>query len=242
MFVDTRAVTATPAAAFFDLDGTLLSVNSARLWIRSEFREQRLSRWQVLQGAFYLVAYHFGLVTMDSALGEALATVRGVSEETIRQRTRRWFDDEVVRFVAPGGKAAVDEHRRLGHRVVLLTSSSPYESEIACERIGLDGYLSTRYEVEDGLFTGRFVGPICYGAGKVQVASGFAMVHGLDLDASYFYSDSITDLPMLERVGFPRVVNPDPRLRREARRRRWPVLDWSGGGCSLKDGRRRPSP
>jgi phosphoserine phosphatase len=68
--------------------------------------------------------------------------------------------------------------------------------------------------------------PFCYGPGKVQRAERWAAEHGVELEQSYFYTDSLSDLPMLERVGQPRIVNPDPRLRREANRRGWPILDW----------------
>ena len=86
--------------------------------------------------------------------------------------------------------------------------------------------------MRDGRFTGEAVRPVCYGAGKIYWAERFAQRHGIDLERSYFYTDSITDLPVLERVGEPRVVNPDPRLRRAAVRRGWPVmrLRLDGGG------------
>jgi phosphoserine phosphatase len=79
---------------------------------------------------------------------------------------------------------------------------------------------------EGGRFTGVYVRPACYGAGKVTRAESFAVEHGIDLRQSYFYSDSYSDLPMLERVGQPRVVNPDPRLRRAAQRRGWSAESW----------------
>jgi putative phosphoserine phosphatase/1-acylglycerol-3-phosphate O-acyltransferase len=87
--------------------------------------------------------------------------------------------------------------------------------------------LCTRYEVKDGRFTGDFIEPLCYGEGKVIHAERFAREHNIDVDASYFYTDSCTDLPMLERVSYPRVVNPDVRLRWVAKRKGWPILNWS---------------
>jgi putative phosphoserine phosphatase/1-acylglycerol-3-phosphate O-acyltransferase len=83
--------------------------------------------------------------------------------------------------------------------------------------------------VRDGRFTGEAERPVCYGAGKIYWAERFAAAEGIDLDRSYFYTDSITDLPVLERVGEPRVVNPDLRLRRVAARRGWPLLRLSLG-------------
>lgn len=218
------------AAAFFDLDGTLLTVNSGRLWMRRERRLGRISRWQQLQAVFYLIGYRFGLIDMRRAMRKALQTVRGLPEDTVRRWTEAWYAEQVADFAAPGAWPVIDEHRRAGERLILLTSSSPYEAEAARRHFVLDEALSTRYSVRDGRFTGDVELPLCYGAGKVLIAERAAAAHGLDLSRSTFYSDSITDLPMLERVGRPRVVAPDPRLRRLARRRGWPILDWSQPG------------
>lgn len=216
-------------AAFFDLDKTLLTVNSGALWMRRERREGRISRWQVAQASFYLVAYKFGVLDMERAMRKALQTVKGIEEETVRGWTRTWFREEVASHAAPGAWSVIEEHRKRGELLVLLTSSSPYESEIASEHFGLDAFISTRYEIRDGVFTGELVRPVCYGAGKVVLAERFCRERNLDLEAGTFYSDSLSDLPMFERVRHPRVVHPDPRLKRLAARRRWPVLDWTRG-------------
>ncbi len=215
------------AAAFFDLDGTLLTVNSARLWIRRERRLGRITTWQVARAALMLGGYRLGVLDMESALREALATLEGVPEGTIREATHAWWREEVRPFVAPGARPVLDAHRRAGEPRVLLTSSSPYASEMAREDFGLDDVLCQAYEVREGRFTGEPVRPLCYGAGKVEAAQAWASGRGIDLGASAFYTDSSTDLPMLERVGRPFAVNPDPRLRRVARARGWPILDWS---------------
>ena len=128
---------------------------------------------------------------------------------------------------------------------MLITSASNYESELAYEQFGMDRFLSTRYEVVNGRFTGEPLRPICYGAGKVVLAEQLAATHGIDLDQSYFYTDSLTDLPLLERVGNPRVVNPDPRLRRLSHARGWEILDWhdepAAGGAEDKDVAAQPT-
>jgi HAD superfamily hydrolase (TIGR01490 family) len=182
---------------------------------------------QVARALAFLAAYRLGIVDMDRATREALQTVKGEREDDVREWTRVWFRDEVVPREAPGARAALAAHRARGHRLVLLTSTSPYESALAAAHFDLDAFLSTRYEVRDGRFTGEPLLPLCYGEGKVRHAEGWARREGVDLERSYFYTDSYTDLPMLRRAGRPRVVCPDLRLRLAARRRGWPVLDWS---------------
>lgn len=214
------------AIAYFDLDGTLLTVNSGALWMRRERRLGRLSMGQYARGALWLLAYRFSVINMDALLDQALVTIANLEEETVRAWTREWYHAEVAHRVAPGARQALDEHRRAGHRLVLLTSSSRYESEVAVEHLGLDDYLCTGYEVREGRFTGRVERPSCYGAGKVILAERHASEAGVSLSDCYFYTDSFSDLPMLLRVGHPRVVHPDLRLRLVSRRRGWPLLDW----------------
>jgi len=213
-------------AAFFDLDGTLLTVNSGRLWLQRERRAGHLRLRDALRGVAWLALYRLGTIDIERAMSEALSTVRGLPEQTLRHWTHEWFRHEVVPFAAPGAMAVIEAHRAAGHPLVLLTSSSPYASEVAVEHFALDTYLSSLYEVAEGCFTGRFVSPLCFGAGKVARAEAWARGQGVDLDASWFYTDSATDLPMLERVGNPRPVHPDPRLRRVARLKGWPILNW----------------
>jgi HAD superfamily hydrolase (TIGR01490 family) len=216
----------TRPAAFFDLDGTLITANSGGLWMKRERRLGRISFRQLVEGTIYLVAYRFRALDMERVTVKALETVKGEREQAVRQWTRAWFYDEVVPFEAPGARPAIEHHRGRGEPVVLLTSASLYESEAAVEHFGLDDLLCTRYEVRDGLFTGDIVRPLCYGAGKIAHAERYAAAHDVDIDRSTFYTDSFTDLPMLRRVGQPRVVNPDLRLRLTALREGWPVLDW----------------
>lgn len=216
-----------PAAAFFDLDGTLLTVNSARLWLRRERRRGRVSAWQLARALVMLGSYRVGILDMEAALRAGLRPIRGVSEEQIRAETRAWWEEDVRPFIAPGARSVLDRHRAAGDLLVLLTSSSRYAAEMARAEFGLEHTLFQVYEVRDGCLTGEPVLPVCYGPGKVAVAERWAREHDVDLASSSFYSDSSTDLPMLERVGHPFVVGPDPRLRRVARSRGWPILDWT---------------
>jgi HAD superfamily hydrolase (TIGR01490 family) len=213
-------------AAFFDLDGTLLTVNSANLWIKRELRLGRIKYWQFLRAAMWLFGYRLGFLDMDRALTAALAQLVGVDEESIRAETQKWWREEVRPHIAPGARAVLEMHRKRGDKLVLLTSSSRYASEMAREEFGLDHVLFQGYEVREGRFTGAPLRPLCYGPGKVAIAEAWAREAGIDLAKSSFYSDSSTDIPMLERVGSPYAVLPDPRLRRVAQKRGWPLLDW----------------
>jgi HAD superfamily hydrolase (TIGR01490 family) len=213
-------------AAFFDLDLTLLTVNSGSLWIRRERRLGRLSLRQVTEGMVLLAGYRLNLVDIEASIRKALAVYRGQAEEAIRAWTKEWYHQEVAHLVSTDARAALEEHREAGHRLVLLTSSSPYVSAAVTEHLGLDAWISSTYEVRDGLLTGEPVLPLCYGPGKVAHAEAYAARERIDLTQSCFYTDSYSDLAMLLCVGQPRAVNPDLRLRLYARWRGWPVLEW----------------
>ncbi len=212
-------------AAFFDLDGTLLTANSAALWVRRERRLGRLGKRQTLKALFFFGAYRLGVFDIDLAISEAARSLAGRSDDEMRRQTRRWWAQEVAGTAAAGAVWAIDRHRRAGEKAVLLTSSTLWAAECAAVQFGLDDVLCTQFEVADGRMTGG-VAQVCYGRGKVALAERWAEARGVRLSESTFYTDSFTDLPMLERVGRPRVVHPDLRLRLEARRRGWPVLDW----------------
>jgi len=217
--------------AFFDLDRTLLSVNSATLWVMSERRLGFISTSQALRAAAWLFRYRLGMGSMEEALGTAIASLAGVREADLRDRSARFYASEVRPTFRPGGIEALRAHQARGDARVLLTSSSLYLSELVAAELALDGVVCTRFEVgPEGRLTGRSVGPPCFGAGKRAAALAYAESRGQSLGECTFYTDSFSDLPVLEAVGQPVVVHPDPRLRREAARRGWPVVDWGKAG------------
>lgn len=214
-------------AAFFDLDGTLLAANSGRIWLEQERRKGALARRDAIRGLAFLSAYKLGLVDARRALDMAAAAVRERDEADFRDEMSAFYLERVVPLRAPGAFDAIKAHQEKGHQTILLTTSTDYLAEAAMIDFRLDDRIATRFEVgASGRFTGRLIHPVPYHRGKVVLAERLADRLKIDLGRSYFYSDSVTDLPMLRRVGNPRVVNPDPRLRRIAEREELPLLDW----------------
>ncbi|HEY0095124.1 MAG TPA: HAD family hydrolase [Archangium sp.] len=219
------------AIAFFDLDKTLLAVNSGSLWIRRELALGHITRVQAMRATLWLARYHMGYVPMQDALVQAMSHLQGTDEQPIRERTVRFYEELVRSQYRPGALRALEEHRSAGDRLVLLTSSSGYMSELVARDLGLDAILCNRLEVDaSGLYTGRPLGEVCFGEGKRSHAQAYASQAGVPLSACAFYTDSYSDLPVLEVVGRPVVVHPDRRLLREALRRGWPVVDWGVPG------------
>ncbi len=210
-------------AALFDIDGTLIARNSAPLYMRHLRETGQARRRDVARALYYLGRYKLGLLDLERTLQVTMAWVRGKTEAAVEADCVEWYARVIRPYLFPAMAATVAAHRRAGHVPVILTSATRYLAEPLARDLGIEHVLVTRLVVRDGRFTGEAVRPVCYGAGKTWWAERFSQAHGIDLGRSYFYTDSITDLPVLERVGNPRVVNPDPRLRRTAQRRGWPV-------------------
>jgi HAD superfamily hydrolase (TIGR01490 family) len=214
-------------AAFFDFDRTLIDVNSGLLFAKYEHKHGRLSTLQFMTSFYWGALYHFGFINIDKAYHKAVSLYIGQHTDFLEKITRDWFLENILHRIQPGALLALEEHRKKGHPLVLVTNSSCYLSQIVKETWNLDGWLANTYPLdENGCITGELELPLCYGQGKVVRTQSWAEENGVSLEQSWFYSDSISDLAMLERVKTPMVVNPDPRLKRVAIKRSWPILDW----------------
>jgi HAD superfamily hydrolase (TIGR01490 family) len=213
-------------AAFFDMDRTLVQCNSGTMWIQWLRRRGEIGRIRMLRALGWIAQYKLSILDMESVTARVIAEMAGDSEEEMRQKCLTFTESEVLPHVAPKARAALEHHRREGHVVAILSTSTPYVTEPLARHLGIEHVLCTRLGVRDGKFDGTHIKPACYGAGKLHWASEFARAHDVDLSRSYFYTDSYTDLPMLEAVGVARVINPDARLKRHARRVGWEVDEW----------------
>lgn len=212
--------------AFFDLDKTLISVNSGRLWVSREWVMGRISKRQAARALLWLTQYRLGLATIEGAVAQALLGLKGTAASDIKDRSDALYDSRLRALFRPGALRALEEHRRRGDVCVLLTSSLNYLADRVGAELGFDAVLCNRLEVDGGLHTGRTVGPICFGEGKLTHARHEAQTRRVALGDCCFYTDSFSDLSVMEAVGRPVAVNPDPRLRRRARRKGWEIADW----------------
>ncbi len=213
--------------ALFDLDKTVLSINSGTLWVRREVALGHLSKRTALRAAAWLARYHFGFASAEAMVEEAVTHIAGTSAVELKQRTHQFFLEEVRGRYRPGALQAIEQHRASGARLVMLTSSTTYLADLVGAELGFDRVLANTLEVDaSGLHTGRVTGGVCFGAGKLPHARREGDVSGVGLSEMVFYTDSFSDLPVLEAVGVPVAVNPDVRLRRTAAQRGWQTVDW----------------
>jgi HAD superfamily hydrolase (TIGR01490 family) len=216
-----------PRAALFDMDRTLIRKETATLFVRYQ-RDRGEATWKDLVRALYWVAqYTLGVVDAPAVAEKALRQFKGTTEKALEDKCAECFVTYVQEHVCEAGRAAVARHRAQGDVVAIVTGATGYGARPVAEHLGIEHVVASVLEVTDGgILTGRFVPPLCYGAGKIERTQRLADELGFTLADATFYSDSLTDLPLLERVREPVCVNPDPRLLRVAKKRGWRVERW----------------
>jgi putative phosphoserine phosphatase/1-acylglycerol-3-phosphate O-acyltransferase len=216
--------------ALFDLDQTLLAGFSATSFIRERFVTGRMSP-QELGTTFYgALSFALGRTGFSALMSATTAAYRGLAESMLEEVGEEVFVKHLATQIYPESRAIVEAHQEAGHTVAIITSATRYQAEPLARDMGIEHVLCTELEVKEGIFTGEIIRPTCYGEGKAAAARSLAAREDLDLDESYFYTDSHEDLPLLEAVGRPRPLNPNRQLAQIAKERQWPVRRFSSRG------------
>jgi HAD superfamily hydrolase (TIGR01490 family) len=227
------------AAAFFDLDKTLMAGSSGMPFARVAMRHGIVSRLQLASWGFEHLRYRLRGTTDErttDVLRQARDLISGVAARDV-ERLNPEVLAAVLPRIYPQMLDEVHAHQDAGRATFIVSAAGHGVVEPLAAVLGMDGGIGTRYEVDPtGAFTGRFDGPFVYGPGKVEAMRTFAGEHGIDLATSYAYSDSLSDLPMLEAVGHPVVVNPDPALAEIAKRENWQTMRFERLGRRLAIG------
>jgi HAD superfamily hydrolase (TIGR01490 family) len=215
-------------AAFFDLDKTVIAKSSTLAYAKPFYRGGLINRRAVLRSGYAQFVFSAGGVDHNQmermraylstmCAGWDVEQVKAIVAETLHELIDPLVYDEAVELI--------EQHHAAGRHVVIVSSSGAEVVEPIGELLGADHVVATEMEIVDGRYTGE-IACYVYGSVKAEAIERLAGTVGYDLSASYAYSDSITDLPMLEAVGHPHAVNPDRALRRVAARHNWPVLDF----------------
>jgi HAD superfamily hydrolase (TIGR01490 family) len=215
-------------AAFFDLDKTVISKSSSLALTRPMFKAGLVSRSTLLKGAYAQLVYLMvgaDEKRMDKVKESMAALTKGWDRAQVEEIVRDALEDLIDPYIYLEALDLMELHRAQGRKVFIVSSSPEEIVRPLAERLGDVDVIATRAEVEDGKYTGE-IEFYCYGENKAVRMREIAEEQGLDLAESYAYSDSVTDLLMLEAVGHPVAVNPDRDLRREAEKRGWQIRDF----------------
>lgn len=210
-------------AALFDMDKTIISENSASLYMKHRYEQGEVSGWDLAKGLGAYLRYKIGVLDIQAWTKSMMIEFRGREESELAREGRRLFDALVRETIYPEAAALIADHQARGHAVAIVSGATRYIVEPMASYLGVKHFLYSRLEVEEGVLTGRVLEPLCFDEGKIYWIQQFIEDQEVDLARSWFYTDSVTDLPLLELVGHPVVTNPDPVLYRTAVRRRWPV-------------------
>jgi HAD superfamily hydrolase (TIGR01490 family) len=220
--------------ALFDMDRTLVDTHTAQLYVRFQRDLGEIGLTDTLRTSYWILQYTMGVIDAEQVARRVLASYRGKSNAWLNERCQRWFQSHVLERVSAIGRARVREHLKAGHEVAIATSAVRQVAEPLARELSIPHLICSELEVHDDELTGSYVPPLCYREGKLERAKAFLHSVGADLEHAAFYTDSITDLPLLEAVGHPVVVNPDTRLRRAARRRGWLIEDWIASAAGAR--------
>jgi HAD superfamily hydrolase (TIGR01490 family) len=216
------------AAAFYDLDGTLVRTNLVHAFAYNARNQQGVikSLWKTLATAVSVPLFAAADAYSRRAFNDLFfRRYQGESEDRLRYLADELFDNVLRPSIFPGAYELIDKSKRLGLRQVLVTGAIDFTVRPLVRHLGLDDWVSNHLEFVDGKATGRLLPPVMAAATKASWMRTYAEREGLNLSACYAYTDSMSDLPMLSVVGHPTAVNPDFRLRNTALQHDWPILD-----------------
>jgi len=219
--------------AFFDLDGTLVAGFTAVILTRERFRSRDMGVGELISLIATGLEHQLGRLEFEQLIGRATEALRGRPLSDLQQIGERLFADKIEKRIYPEMRDLVQAHMDRGHTVVLSSSALTIQVEPVARYLGIPDILTNRFEVDDdGVLTGRVIPPILWGPGKADAVQKFAAANDIELQDSYFYADGNEDVALMYLVGNPRPTNPGDKMAEVARKRGWPILEFSsrGGG------------
>ena len=217
-----------PAAAFYDLEGTLVSTNLVHTLGFYARNQQGLLRSLTKSAQTVLSIPLFGAADAYSRMvfnEMFFKRYKGETADRMRFFADDLFESVLKPAIFPGTFELIEKSRSLGLRQVVVTGALDFSVRPLMEHLGIDDWVANRLEFVNGVATGRLLPPVLASATKASWIRSFAEREGISLSDSYAYSDSMSDLPMLSIVGHPAACNPDMRLRQTALHHDWPILN-----------------
>ncbi|MEP3450423.1 MAG: HAD-IB family hydrolase [Parasphingorhabdus sp.] len=217
-------------AALFDFDGTIIAGYSATAMLQEKIKRREMTAEELVQTVNVIAQYSTGNMGFSGLMSGAAKFMKGVTEESYFEFGEELYEKHIAKKVYPEARALIEAHQAKGHTVAIVSSATIYQIEPTARDLDIEHVLCSQYEVENGEFTGNIIRPLCFGEGKVIASEKLAERMNLDLDQSYFYSDSYDDIELLERVGKPRPLNPNGKLREAAKENDWPLEKYDSRG------------
>jgi HAD superfamily hydrolase (TIGR01490 family) len=218
--------------AIFDLDNTLLEGDSDYAWgVFIADRGLVDSQEHQAKNQYFYEQYEAGTLDIHEYHEFVFEPLKALSRAELNTLLDEFVSSVIHNMVRPKAKACVDEHRAAGHTTLIITATNSLVTSPIAPLFGVDALMATDPEYNNGALTGKIAGTPCFQTGKIDRLLAWINEKGAGdascMDSAYFYSDSMNDEPLLSKVGNPRVVTPDERLRRHAETAGWPIMDFS---------------
>ena len=216
------------ALVIFDLDDTLIHGDCATLWSEQMGRLGWVDPESFMRKNNELMsAYSRGELAMEEFMDFSLEPMIGRTPEEVAHLVEPWVEDIIEPLIYSDATKTIARHRQNGDRILVISASGTHLVTPIAARIGIDEVLGIELDVAHGVYSGKTVGVLTYREGKVARLTQWLEQEGESLEGAYFYSDSRNDLPLLSKVDFPQVVNPDPVLQAHAEQAGWPIHQWT---------------
>ena len=210
--------------AFYDLDHTILTGNSATSLVEEARKRGVMSPKQYRHAVYLSIIYKLNLGNPTKMINRMLSWLTGLREEAVKKLCREVFMDDLVRTIRPEILESMSDHRARNGANILLSSATSPICEPVSDYLKMDDVICTQLASENGILTGKTDGKLVYGLEKKNRLLSYCKIHGFEPSESYYYGDSFTDQYVMESVGKPVAVSPDRRLLKIVRMKNWPIL------------------
>jgi len=211
-------------AAFFDLDNTILNINSGKVLISKAYRKGLLSHTELLKAFWFSIAYKLNIGDTINLLRKMVGWIKGKNQSSLDSLAAEIFDEHILSAVRKEIITEINHHKGNGAVTAILSSSIvPLCSRVAGQ-FGIDDIICTVLETKDGIYTGETVSNLCFGMEKAVRMTDYCLINNINQSESYYYGDSIDDYHALAIVGNPVCVFPDKKLRKIAESKGWRII------------------
>jgi putative phosphoserine phosphatase/1-acylglycerol-3-phosphate O-acyltransferase len=210
--------------AFFDLDGTIIDANSGKELILYAYKKGLITWLDIMRGIYLSLLYKFKVKDTVKIINSMVGWLKGVSQSGLITLSEEIFRDHLMKSIRPEVAEKITFHKNDGGLVVILSSAIMPVCKAIADHLEMDDIICSELEIRNGIFTGNTEGSLCFGKEKVARLTEFCKINNINPCNSWYYGDSIADLPVLSSVGNPVCVNPDKKLLKAARKRGWKVL------------------
>lgn len=212
--------------AFFDLDKTIIDVNSTRYIALFAQKHNLLSKFDIISGLYYSILYKAGFLSTETLMEIMTRWLKNVEVSRLEQLFNDLGSYLVETKIRQKAKKAIDFHRSQGAKTVILSASVKSVCTPVRDYLQIDDVICTKMELNDGIYTGKVSGNYCYGEEKLLRVKDYCQQHQFTFENAWYYADSISDLSVLSAVGHPICVTPDRKLEKHARKMGWTVEIW----------------